>query len=53
MVERYRPSIETKKVEKLFDITEQDTKAVEAAMRDSEQQTALKAIAAPAKRPKK
>jgi len=32
VVERYRPSIETKRAEKLFDITEQDTKAVDAAM---------------------
>lgn len=35
VVERYRPSIETKRVEKLFDITEQDTKAVEAAMTET------------------
>jgi hypothetical protein len=35
VVERYRPSIETKRVEKLFDITEQDTKTVEAAMTET------------------
>ena len=35
VVERYRPSIETKRVEKLFDITVQDTKTVEAAMTET------------------
>jgi hypothetical protein len=35
VLERYRPSIETKKVRSLHDITEDDCKAVEAAMTES------------------
>ena len=35
VVERYRPSIETKRAEKLFDITVEDIRAVEAAMTET------------------
>jgi hypothetical protein len=35
VVERYRPSIETKKVAPLYDITEADCKAVDAGMTES------------------